>query len=267
VRENRCQRNLTGKDNHLARMFKGHRDAPVEFGLHLPKAPIGLAWVAYQHAGFQKFRHHRSAQKVFRMNEATGLEIAALVGSRICHDLISPIGAIGNGVELLLPQGSDNGGPELMLIADSALNANARIRFFRLAFGLPGLDQSVGREEIAGILQDLWRAGRIRISFEAPQDLSRRDAKLIFLAILCLETALAYGGQISVRREGERWHVEGRAERMKIEPALWSCLADAVPDTDVGPAHVQFLLIPAELKRQHRRMTSEVGDTRVAFSF
>lgn len=200
------------------------------------------------------------------MNEATGMEIAALVGSRICHDLISPIGAIGNGVELLLPQGLDDG-PELMLIADSALNANARIRFFRLAFGLPGLDQSISRDEVARILQDLWQAGRIRISFESSAELSRRDAKLIFLAILCLETALAYGGQINVRREAERWKIEGTAERMKIEPALWSCLADAVPDTDVGPAHVQFLLIPAELKRQHRRMTSEVGETRVAFSF
>jgi histidine phosphotransferase ChpT len=200
------------------------------------------------------------------MTETTGLEIAALVGSRICHDLISPIGAIGNGVELLLPQGMD-GGPELMLIADSALNANARIRFFRLAFGLPGLDQSVSRDEIGGILQDLWRGGRIKVSFESPAELSRRDAKLIFLSILCLETALAYGGQITIRREGERWQVDGRADRMKIEPALWSCLADAVPDTDVGPAHVQFLLIPAELKRQHRRMTSEVADTRVAFSF
>jgi histidine phosphotransferase ChpT len=201
------------------------------------------------------------------MNEATGLEIAALVGSRICHDLISPIGAIGNGVELLVPQGMDGGGPELMLIADSALNANARIRFFRLAFGLPGMDQSIARDEVAGILHDMWRSGRIKISFDSPVELSRRDAKLIFLSILCLETALAYGGQITVRRESNRWQVEGAADRLKIEPALWSCLADAVPDTDVGPAHVQFLLIPAELKRQHRRMTSEVTATRVAFSF
>ena len=58
-------------------------------------------------------------------------DIAALVGSRICHDLISPIGAIGNGVELIgLTENTSS--PELALISESVDNANARIRFFRV---------------------------------------------------------------------------------------------------------------------------------------
>lgn len=61
-------------------------------------------------------------------------DIASLVGSRICHDLISPIGAISNGVELIgMTQGTD--GAEMSLINDSVQNANARIRFFRVAYG------------------------------------------------------------------------------------------------------------------------------------
>ncbi len=67
-------------------------------------------------------------------------DLAALVGSRICHDLISPIGAIGNGVELVLLDAAV-GGPEVTLIADSVSHANARIRFFRIAFGATGADQ------------------------------------------------------------------------------------------------------------------------------
>ena len=62
-------------------------------------------------------------------------DLAALLGSRICHDLISPIGAIGNGVELLMMEGGTPS-PELVLIAESVAAANARIRFFRLAFGV-----------------------------------------------------------------------------------------------------------------------------------
>ena len=58
-------------------------------------------------------------------------ELAALIGSRICHDLVSPIGAIGNGVELLAMAGA--AGPEVRLIAESVAAANARIRFFRIA--------------------------------------------------------------------------------------------------------------------------------------
>jgi histidine phosphotransferase ChpT len=62
------------------------------------------------------------------------IELTSLIGSRICHDLISPLGAIGNGVELLAMSEVAKG-PEMSLIAESVENANARIRFFRVAFG------------------------------------------------------------------------------------------------------------------------------------
>jgi histidine phosphotransferase ChpT len=65
-------------------------------------------------------------------------EIAALIASRICHDLISPIGAIGNGMELMaLSSGQEQSSPELDLISQSVENANARIRFFRIGFEYP----------------------------------------------------------------------------------------------------------------------------------
>ena len=62
-------------------------------------------------------------------------DLAALLGSRICHDLISPIGAIGNGVELMLMDGAGRA-PEVALISESVDAANARIRFFRVAYGV-----------------------------------------------------------------------------------------------------------------------------------
>lgn len=61
-------------------------------------------------------------------------DIAALVSARICHDLISPIGAIGNGVELLMLDKAA-ASPEMDLISESVTQASARIRFFRLAYG------------------------------------------------------------------------------------------------------------------------------------
>ncbi len=73
-------------------------------------------------------------------------DIASLIGSRISHDLISPIGAIGNGLELLSMSGA--GGPEVELISDSVANANARIRHFRIAFGLASAEQGTSRSEI-----------------------------------------------------------------------------------------------------------------------
>jgi histidine phosphotransferase ChpT len=75
------------------------------------------------------------------------IDLAALIGSRICHDLISPIGAIGNGVELLMLDGAGHG-PEMALIAQSVTHANARIRFFRVAYGIASTDQRIARTEV-----------------------------------------------------------------------------------------------------------------------
>jgi histidine phosphotransferase ChpT len=87
-------------------------------------------------------------------------DLAALIASRICHDLISPIGAIGNGVELLaMEPGGER--PEMALISESVANANARIRFFRVCFGQAASEQRIARSEVTSILGDLGRGGRI----------------------------------------------------------------------------------------------------------
>ena len=90
----------------------------------------------------------------------TNVNLAALIGSRICHDLISPIGAISNGLELLDLAGGVQG-PEMDLIADSVGNAGARIRFFRIAYGAAG-DQMLGRAEVVSVLDDMTRGGAVK---------------------------------------------------------------------------------------------------------
>jgi histidine phosphotransferase ChpT len=64
------------------------------------------------------------------------LDISNIVASRICHDIISPIGAIHNGLELISMTASlDVKSPEMALIHDSCQDARAHIEFFRVAFG------------------------------------------------------------------------------------------------------------------------------------
>jgi histidine phosphotransferase ChpT len=178
-------------------------------------------------------------------------DLAALIGSRICHDLISPIGAIGNGVELLT---MDNPGssPELALIAQSVANANARIRFFRVAFGVASTDQRIGKSEVISILTDMTRGGRLIYAWNTASDLPRREVRLAFLLLQCLETAMAYGGRVQVDRDDTQWRISADAPRLKIDPALWE---------------VHFALVPQELQRQGRRLVTEIRDTSIRISF
>lgn len=165
--------------------------------------------------------------------------LAELIGSRICHDLISPIGAIGNGLELLSMSGA-GAGPEMSLINDSLVNANARIRFYRIAFGAAGNDQSIARQEVTSILTDLTRGSRLKISWTSPNELLRRDAKLIFLLIQCCESAMPYGGDVTVTQADGGWSVKATAAKMKDLDGLWDHLGDAETATEITPAHVHF---------------------------
>lgn len=193
-------------------------------------------------------------------------DLAALLGSRICHDLISPIGAIGNGVELLMLEGGP-AGPEVALISESVAHANARVRFFRIAFGAAGADQRIGRSEVLDILAALTRGGRVAVDWQGPADLSRREVKLAFLLILCLETGLPQGGQIAVSRGDSRWQLSGEGPRLRIDPDLWEVLSNPAATAEIGPAQVHFLLVQDEVARQHRRLTVETGETAVRLAF
>lgn len=193
-------------------------------------------------------------------------DTSALIGSRICHDLISPIGAISNGVELLVMDGTAMG-PEMTLVAESVAHAKARIRFFRVAFGQTAKDQRIGLPEVRSILGDMARGARITVEWSSPADLSRRETKLAFLLILCLETALGTGGQIQVFRDDSRWHLTGTSPKLRIDPTLWETLSDPASGAEIGPAQVQFLLVPEEVARQHRRLTVELSATEIRLTF
>ncbi|MDP4033149.1 MAG: histidine phosphotransferase family protein [Pseudorhodobacter sp.] len=193
-------------------------------------------------------------------------DLTALLGSRICHDLISPIGAIGNGVELLMMDGSTHG-PEIALISESVANANARIRYFRIAFGSSTGDQRIGRPEVVSVLSDLTRGGRLVIDWQGPAALPRREVKLAFLLIQCLETAMVYGGRITAECHDGRWTLTGHATRMKIDPDLWEVLANPAAAAEVTAAQVHFALVPAALHRQNRHLSVELRDTEIRLSF
>ncbi|MEZ5779742.1 MAG: histidine phosphotransferase family protein [Paracoccaceae bacterium] len=194
-------------------------------------------------------------------------DLTSLLGSRICHDLISPLGAIGNGVELL-GMTAATAGPEVALIAESVNNANARIRFFRIAYGAAERGHAVARREVLSVLEDVTRGGRLSVDWQVPGDVARPTVKLAFLALQCMETALPFGGRVTIGSDGPAWRIEGHGEKLRVEPALWSRITERNAGTaGLAPAHVQFALLPAELARQGLRAEAEIGPARVTISY
>ena len=92
--------------------------------------------------------------------------VLELIASRICHDLVSPVGAVNNGVELMQELGAEAGKEAVSLIASSAQQASFRLKAFRLSYGAAGTDKNIGFKEIKEAFVDLISAGRVQSEFE-----------------------------------------------------------------------------------------------------
>lgn len=193
------------------------------------------------------------------------VNLAELIGSRICHDLISPIGAITNGLELLDMVGAVQG-PEMELISGSVGSAGARIRFFRVAFGSAS-DHPLGRTEVADLLKDVERAGRVRVNWNLTEPVPRNQVKLAFLALMCCESAMPMGGEVEISAQGDKWLVTGTADKLNVDSDLWKNVATGRFPNKVTPAQVQFALLPETAIVMGRRITVETAATRVALRF
>lgn len=161
---------------------------------------------------------------------------AALLVARLCHDLASPLGAIGNGVELLdMMSGFD--GPELKLVGASVRLATARLRLFRVAFGPVQDGQMTGAAEVRALLQAHDETARFWCDYAIDRDLPRGHVKLLLLGLMCLETALAWGGSVRISATPDGYELCAVAERLRLDAGLWAALG-CQAESGAAPAPV-----------------------------
>jgi histidine phosphotransferase ChpT len=134
------------------------------------------------------------------------LDLAALLCSRVCHDLINPVGAIMNGLEVM----EDDSDEEtktfaLDLIKKSARTASAKLQFCRIAFGAAGsagaqIDTGDAENVARGMLED----GKIKIGWNLPRALLPKNrVKLLLNILLIAGHAIPRGGELTVDPVGE----------------------------------------------------------------
>ncbi len=140
------------------------------------------------------------------------VELASLLCSRLCHDLLSPVGALNNGLELL----ADETDPEMRarcfeLLTDSASASAQKLKFFRLAFGAAGgfgesVDNREPKELIEGLLAD---KPRIHLNWTLDeQTLPKPAVKILLNLALIAVDSLSRGGQLDIGAETLGGHSE-----------------------------------------------------------
>lgn len=173
----------------------------------------------------------------------TAPELAALLCSRVCHDIISPVGAINNGLELLEEGGADE--DAMRLIRTSARNASARLQFARIAFGAAGS---------AGMLIDTGDAEAVAIAFIANEKpelewkgaralLPKNKVKLLLNLLLVANAAIPRGGKLTVEladlETAPRFVLTAQGTMMRVPAKFLELHSGAKPEDPIDAHAVQ----------------------------
>ncbi|MEA3004369.1 MAG: histidine phosphotransferase ChpT [Sphingomonadales bacterium] len=170
-------------------------------------------------------------------------EFASLLCSRLCHDLLSPVGALNNGIELL----TDEHDPEMRarcldLLGESARASANKLKFFRLAFGAAGgfADEVDTREARVAIEGLFGGDGRINLGWMVDMPtISKSALKVLLNLVLIAGDSLVRGGRLDVgaERHGDGLDIVARAEgpRIVLDAELKRALAGDAAEDAIAP--------------------------------
>jgi histidine phosphotransferase ChpT len=151
------------------------------------------------------------------------IDLAALLCSRVCHDVISPVGAITNGLELLDVE-EDEGMREMAmsLVRKSAKQASAKLQFCRIAFGAAGSSGSViDMGEAGDIAKAFVGDEKVRLEWQAPREnRPKQEVKLLLNMMLIAMASIPRGGLVSARVEEQGFTVHACGEGARINDKI-----------------------------------------------
>ena len=192
-------------------------------------------------------------------------DFASLLCSRLCHDLLSPVGALNNGLELL----ADEHDPEmrarcLELLSESARASANKLKFFRLAFGAAGgFGETVDTREAQAAIEGLFGDNhRVKIGWMVEDPVLPKQAIKVLLNLALIGgDALVRGGQLDIGAE----IVDGAIEiviradgpRIVLDPELRGALAGGSEDVPITPRAAAAYLA-------HALTTQSGGDLQVS---
>lgn len=170
------------------------------------------------------------------------LDLAALLCSRVCHDVISPVGAITNGLELLEVEDDEAMREMAMeLVRKSAKQASAKLQFCRIAFGAAGS---------AGSLIDMGEAGdvarafvgeeKVKLAWQAPREnRPKAQVKLLLNMMLLGIAGIPRGGTVSVGVSDGAFVVRAEGEQARIPEKIADVIAGRAEGSELDARLVQ----------------------------
>lgn len=183
--------------------------------------------------------------------ELTALDLSAMLCSKVCHDVINPVAAMENGFQLLeMDQKPESREEAMKLIRNSAVQATAKLKYARIAFGSSGSPTAQLDIGDAGELGKQLFEPEVKVEFNIAKTLvAKNRVKLLLNLMLIAAGAVPRGGVMKVDPVGSGesmgFTVRVEAERVRLQPVTESLLAgtpaEAVTAQTIQPFYTGVL--------------------------
>jgi len=180
------------------------------------------------------------------MTLTADLRVFELLASRLCHDVVGPIGAVNNGMELLEEDDSEMAGDAIELAAASARQAADALQFYRLAYGMAGTQVDANGPELARVANAFLSKHKARLLWpdgSLPDPAPEGLAKLLLNLAALASESLPRGGEISLSfapTAGELTvTAAARGESSALRPEVAAALLPDCPIADLTPRSIQ----------------------------
>ena len=206
------------------------------------------------------------------ITKLTPTSLSALLCARICHDLISPVGALGTAIEILDdPANVDMHDDALQLVRTSSRQASAKLKFLRLAFGAAGSAPGViPTSEIQSLTDNMFRDSKPDLIWDIDTDGIDKDRARILLNLVMLAVQAApRGGSVTISRTGHgtgaEFKLSSQGPKTRLDAAVERALAGKAPEDGFDGRSIQPLYTSLLTRDINGALSTSVEEDTVTF--
>lgn len=207
------------------------------------------------------------------ITKLTPTSLSALLCARICHDLISPVGALGTAIEILDdPSNTDMHEDAMALVRTSSRQAAAKLKFLRLAFGAGGSAPGViASSEIIDLSNAMYADSKPDLVWDLQTDGVEKDRTRILLNLVMLAVQAApRGGTVTVTRRGTAEAAEfklvSEGPKVRLDAAIDRALAGKAPEDGFDGRSIQPFYTSMLTREANGTVEASADETKVIFA-
>ena len=194
--------------------------------------------------------------------------LAALLCARICHDLVSPVGALGTAIEILDDESNaDMHADALDLVKSSSRRASAKLKYLRLAFGAAGSAPGVlATAELQALAADMFADAKPELDFAFHADgLDKSQARLLLNLLMLGVQAVPRGGQVRVVTEPDALKIIATGPRARLDEGMARALSGRAPEDGFDGRTIQPFYAGMMAREQGGSCQSAIDGETVTF--